>query len=147
VGPIPESLAARVGEVGLIRSREILARKRVDEAVPLLPCLGRFRPELQALADAAVRDSVRPPRLAAQTDALRIAERALERPELAAAARRDRLSLRARYQVDPATGGVRPRRLPFIARDESGDGGHIWSVKGPGAQARVRLFDRGGKNE
>ncbi len=147
VGPLPDSVAARFDVGALHRSREILARKRVDEAIPLLPLLSRHRQELEPLAHEAVRNSVRAPRLAGPSDALRIAESALEQPELHSAARRDQMLLRARFVVDAASGWVTPRALPFLARAPAENGKRIWSVKGPGTRARVRLSKRGGSDE
>jgi uncharacterized protein len=137
----PASAALRFGEEALRRSRTILKRKRVDEALPLLPELGRRRPELEALAHETVECAVRQAELAAFSDAWHIAERALGRPELTRAAQRDCLLLRSRFRLDAPSGGVRPRRMPFLARELGEDGARLWALKGLGTRARVRIWE------
>jgi hypothetical protein len=82
--------------------------------------------------------------MAAIADAWRIAERALERPELRLAAGRDRLMLRSRFSVNSASGEVRPRTEPFIGKEILANGRRIWALKGPGTTARVRIVESRG---
>lgn len=139
--PAPKA-CARFGAEALARSRAILKRKRVDEALPLLPCLSRRKPELEDLARAVVESTPRLPRLCAISDAWRIAERALDVPGLADDARRDCLLFRSRFSRDPASSLLEPRRMPFVGRETLGDGRQVWALKGPGSRSRVRTLER-----
>ncbi|HEY8091778.1 MAG TPA: DUF692 domain-containing protein, partial [Polyangiaceae bacterium] len=74
--------------------------------------------------------------------ALRIADLAERDPLLRDAARGDALVLRARYVVDGDV--VRPRVGPYVRSAGTAAGGARWVVKGPGANATVRIVKRGG---
>jgi uncharacterized protein len=120
------------------RSRAILLRKRVDEALPLLPRLSQTD-AVRPLALSVVTQTPRAARLAGIADAMRIAERAAREPELSSRAIVDGLLLSARFGSADAP---RPRELPFIGRATLPDGSRIWALKGPGARARIRLVER-----
>jgi uncharacterized protein (UPF0276 family) len=139
--PPPEAVA-RFGAEALARSRAILKRKRVDEALPLLGSLSRRKPELEPLAHAVVACTPRVPRLCAISDAWHIAERALSLPSLADDARRDCLIFRSRFTRDPSTLQLQPRRAPFVGRETLEDGSRVWAMKGPGSRSRVRTLER-----
>jgi hypothetical protein len=126
------------------RTRGVLARKRVEEALPLLPRLRRLGDPVRILAHAVVAET--PPACAgaAAADAARIAAAALAQPGCAAAARLDALVLRARFRPARAGGAPGPRRGPFVGGAALPDGGTVWAWKGPGAQAPVRLWSAAG---
>lgn len=138
----PAQAVERFGAEALARSRAILKRKRVDEALPLLGSLSRRKPELEPLAHAVVESTPRVPRLCAISDAWHIAERALSRRELADDARRDCLIFRSRFTRDPATLLIQPRRAPFVGRETLEDGTRVWAMKGPGTHSLVRTVER-----
>ena len=138
----PAEAVARFGAEALARSRAILKRKRVDEALPLLGSLSRRKPELEPLAHAVVACTPRVPRLCAISDAWHIAERALSLPSLADDARRDCLIFRSRFTRDPSTLQLQPRRAPFVGRETLEDGSRVWAMKGPGSRSRVRTLER-----
>jgi uncharacterized protein (UPF0276 family) len=139
------ALAEAIGRPGLDRARGILQRKRVDDALPLLPRLARHGAEVRAIADAWVTESPRGQNLQAVRDATRIAERAREVPSLADDARHDGLMLRARFRVPEAHDEpVQPRVTPFFGRERLGSGLVVWAVKGPGRAARVHLREQRG---
>jgi hypothetical protein len=120
----------------------VLQRKRVDEALPLLPLLSRHGSSVEALALEVVERARRLPRLAAISDALAIAAHARRTAALAASAERDAFALEARFVRDPASGSVSPRRGPFIAMRQLADGGRVMAVKGFGTRARAHFYDR-----
>jgi hypothetical protein len=72
-------------------------------------------------------------------DALRIARAAEDHPSLGPAARSDALLLRARFVEK--SGGVSPRTMPFLHRERLSSGRTRWVLKGPGANASVRIFE------
>ncbi|XXX79859.1 DUF692 domain-containing protein [Sorangium sp. So ce134] len=123
------------------RSRGILQRKRVDDALPLLPRLASHREEAARLGARCVEASPRAPRLTAVADALRIAAAAAADERLAAEALVDRLLLRARFVGPAGDGSVRPRVLPFIRRERLPGGRVVWAIKGMGSSADVRLVE------
>lgn len=129
------------GERAITRSREILRRKRVDDALPLLVTLLPHRDALKDIARACLSDAPRAPSLAGVTDAMRIASKAAETPALAAAAKRDLLLLRSRF-AGTLESGLRPRTEPFIGKERLAGGRVIWAVKGVGAGADIRIFER-----
>ncbi|WP_437679679.1 DUF692 domain-containing protein [Sorangium sp. So ce131] len=138
--PAPD--AARPFDPGEIaRSRAILQRKRVDDALPLLPRLAPHRGVVERLAARCVDASPRAPRLTAVADAIRIAGAAQADARLAPDAIVDRLLLRARFVGPAADGSVRPRLLPFVRRERLPGGRVIWVVKGMGSSAEVRLVE------
>ncbi|WP_437579329.1 DUF692 domain-containing protein [Sorangium sp. So ce887] len=123
------------------RSRAILQRKRVDDALPLLPRLASHREAAARLGARCVEASPRAPRLTAVADALRIAAAAEADDRLAPEAIVDRLLLRARFVGPAGDGSVRPRLLPFIRRERLPGGRVIWAIKGMGSSADVRLVE------
>jgi uncharacterized protein len=123
-------------ERGLRRSRAVLQHKRVDDALPLLPRSASHGEPLRGVALAAVREAPRAPRGAGIADARRIAAAAAADPRLAASARLDGLELRSRFGR-----GNRPRRGPYLGREDLPDGRRIWAWKWPGREAPVRLFE------
>jgi uncharacterized protein len=132
------------GNNGIARSREVLRRKRVDDALPLLPRLAARRAEVEPLAYACVLASPRAERLTGVADAMRLARAAEAEPSLALAARVDALVLDARFVLDERGPGVKQRALPFVRRARLGGGLSVWAMKGPGASAPVRLIERRG---
>lgn len=139
--PSPEQVA-RFGAAALARSRIVLQRKRVDDSLPLVPRTAARGAPARALAMAAVERVPRAPRAAAVADALRIAAAAAADPELAGAGRVDHLILRARFVGPDRHGVVRPRRGPFVGRTQLDERRQCWAIKGPGAAAAVRLYER-----
>lgn len=133
--------AAPYGERAVARSREVLRRKRVDDALPLLQSLVPHREAVRPLAQACLATAPRAPALAAVADAVRVARAAAEEPRLAAAARRDLLALRARFVGPGADGALRPRVGPFVGRERLPDGRVVWAMKGLGGAADVRVFE------
>ncbi|WP_437908304.1 DUF692 domain-containing protein [Sorangium sp. So ce327] len=140
VDPPPEAVAPfDAGDVA--RSRAILQRKRVDDALPLLPRLSSHREAAARLGARCVEASPRAPRLTAVADALRIAAAAADDARLAPEAIVDRLLLRARFVGPSGDGSVRPRLLPFIRRERLPGGRVVWAIKGIGSSAEVRLVE------
>lgn len=137
-----ESMVARYGKTALARSRAVLQRKRVDDSLPLVPRTAARGAAARVLAMAAVESVPRAPRAAAVADALRIAAAAARDPELAGAGRVDHLILRARFVGPDRHGVVRPRRGPFVGRARLEGQRDCWVIKGPGAAAVVRLYER-----
>lgn len=135
-------MVARYGEAALERSRAVLRRKRVDDSLPLVPRTAARGAPARALAIAAVERVPRAPRGAAVADAMRIAAAAAEDPELSGAGRVDHLILRARFVGPDRHGVVRPRRGPFVGRARIDGRRECWAIKGPGAGAAVRLYER-----
>ncbi|MBK7584118.1 MAG: DUF692 domain-containing protein [Myxococcales bacterium] len=133
---------AHFGAEPLRRSREILKRKRVDEALPILGFLARHKPELEVIGRAVVDATPRQPRLAAIADAWAIAERAVQIRSLADDARRDCLILRSRFTRNPTTCAVEPRRAPFVGQETLHDGSRLLALKAPGSRSRVRTIER-----
>lgn len=132
---------------GLQRARDILRRKRVDDAVALLPRLARRGDELMRLALQALVAVVRAPVGNAVPDAWHIAVAASGHPAFVDDALVDSLLLRARFGPRPATvtpsppRRVLPRRTPFLGRTTLPDGRIVTALKGPGVGARIRLFE------
>jgi uncharacterized protein len=139
--PSPEMVAC-FGAAALARSRAVLQRKRVDDSLPLVPHTAARGAPARALALMAVEQVPRAPRSAAVADALRIAAAAAADPELAGAGKVDHLILRARFVGPDRHGVVRPRRGPFVGRAQLDDRRQCWAIKGPGAAAAVRLYER-----
>ena len=81
--------------------------------------------------------------MTAVADALRIARAARSRPELAQAAARDELVLRAHFGGDALSPS--PRSGPFVGRAVLEDGRAMWSFKGFGRGAAVRVFQPGAR--
>lgn len=139
--PSPEE-ARPFGEKAIARSREVLRKKRIDDALPLLPSLVPHRDALREVAQACLAEAPRARVHASVTDAMRIAEAALREPGMVGQARRDLLTLRARF-VGSVEGGLQPRVGPFVGRERMGDGRVVWAVKGVGGSAEVRVVERG----
>ncbi|WP_437899012.1 multinuclear nonheme iron-dependent oxidase [Sorangium sp. So ce124] len=140
VDPPPEAVAPFDAE-DVARSRAILQRKRVDDALPLLPRLSPHREAVARLGARCVEASPRAPRLTAVADALRIAAAAVDDARLAPEAIVDRLLLRARFVGPAGDGSVKPRLLPFIRRERLPGGRVVWAIKGMGSTAEVRLIE------
>jgi uncharacterized protein len=127
--------------VAIARTRSVLNDKRIDDALPMLPRLSRFRHRVEAIARPHVESWPRPDDLVGPSDAMRIAELAVADAPLANEARFDRLMLRARF-VERGR-AVQPRVAPFVGRERIG-ARTIWAFKGPGKSAAVRVAITGG---
>ncbi len=150
-GELAKSLTGRDGShegisaLDLARSRAVLERKRIDDALPLLARLSGHGARIQELAHRAIEAHPRPPRGAALSDAWRIAREAERDPVMAGDARVDLLVLRARFKPPTAPGEApRERAAPFMGSAAARGGTRVWAVKGLGAAARVRLYERQG---
>lgn len=121
-------------------ARDVLRRKRIDDALPLLPRLAARAGTDRPAAWAAVGDRPRAERLTALNDAWRIAEISESLPALRTAARLDGLILRARSRGDD--GARRPRWGAHVSGCDLGDGRRAWVYKGFGASATVRVIVR-----
>jgi uncharacterized protein len=137
----PPADAAPFAARDVARTRAILERKRVDDALPLLPHLGRAGATVTALALACVRDAPRAARHVALSDAMAIAERAATEPALADDARVDRLLLRATF-ARGRDGVLSARVGPFVGHEELARGRTVWALKGIGAQSPLRILER-----
>jgi hypothetical protein len=126
----------------ILRSRAILQRKRVDEALPLLSFLAPFRCDVERLAHQVIAEYPRPAKLAGISDAMQIARRAAESSTLRSAAERDLFSLETRFVCDPMTKAVRPRRAPFFGMRDLSGGTKALAFKGFGPHARVHVYER-----
>ena len=121
-------------------AREVLRRKRIDDALPLLPRLAARGLQHQALAWRCLDAHPRTARSVALNDAWRLAAAAMEDDGLRDPAALDALVLRARSVDD---GGIRaPRHGPWLGRRALADGRAAWAWKGPGVEAPVRLVVR-----
>jgi uncharacterized protein (UPF0276 family) len=138
--PLAETVTA-FGEEAITRSRDVLRKKRVDDAIPHLTRLVLHRDSLRELGLACVARTSRATSLASVADALAIARAASAEPHLAAAARVDLLLLRGRFVEDGEGGSLRPRAAPFVGRERLSSGRVVWVVKGPGADAALRLYE------
>lgn len=140
---------ARLDPEGVSRARDILAHKRVEEALALLPRLRDHAP-IARIAQAHVRETRRPARRAAVADARAIADRVASvsallpdsHPDgrelaLADAAALDGLALDARFAFH--RDGASPRRGPFVGRATTSRG-PCFAVKSIGASAKVHFF-------
>ncbi len=133
------TISQRIGRDPMVRSRSILERKRIDDALPMLTNLGRTPVPVRELAERVLARTPRAPRRAAPTDAWHIAEAALAEPALAAAARIDVLMMRARFAGRDREGSLKPRATPFIGFARTGDGRRVRATKGFGALAAVMM--------
>ncbi|NUO49234.1 MAG: DUF692 family protein [Polyangiaceae bacterium] len=124
---------------GLARAREILARKRVEELLPLLPRL-RDRDAAVTLAHEQIAATARPTLRAAIADARAVAARAESDPRLGDEARLDGLALDARFSFDDR--GASPRRAPFVGSVRTSRG-LCYAFRGFGTEAHVHFFVRG----
>lgn len=89
--------SAPTDDRAVVRARAVLERKRADDALPLLPELGPRLSQHEALALGRIRETPRLPQKTAIADAVRIAESALTKNELAAFAARDLAMLKKRF--------------------------------------------------
>ncbi|MEO6325578.1 MAG: hypothetical protein ABIT01_01550 [Thermoanaerobaculia bacterium] len=138
----PSPLEAEAfGASGLERTRAILLHKRVDDALPLLPRSAARQHELRHVALSCVARLPRAPRRAGVADALAIAEAACAHAALAPAARIDSMLLRTRFIPRPPGVSPTPRAAPFVGRTARPEGGSVWALKGPGAEASVRIWE------
>ena len=135
--------SAPYGSEAIARSRQILLRKRIDDALPLLPRLSRHPVTMRAIGRAQVSSWERAPRLAAIADAFRLAAEAEGDPHLAEDARADLLLLRSRFAGSGHDGSLAPRLGPFVGSARLAGGRVLWAVKAPGTGAGVRLFESG----
>lgn len=135
---LPDATAAAGFDAAAIaRTRGVLLRKRVDDALPLLPELGVRRTRIEAVALDALSRLPRGQQLQAFADAWAIARAAAGVAGLRAEAERDTLTLRAR--LVQRGGAMRPRRGPFVGRVR--DAGEVmWVTKGFGAEADVHVW-------
>ena len=133
------AISKRIGREAMARSRGILERKRIDDALPMLTNLGRNPVAVRELAERVLARTPRAPRLAAPTDAWHIAEAALAEPALATAARIDGLLMRARFAGRDREGSLKPRATPFIGFARLDDGRRVRATKGFGALAAVMM--------
>jgi hypothetical protein len=134
--PLHAALSA-VPRASIARARDILQRKRIDDALPLLGQLSRSQERTRELAARVLAHQDRARSAVGPSDAWRIAEAALRDPELGDDAAIDHLILRARFVGSRA--GLRPRRTPFIGYARLGDGRRVRATKGFGALAEVML--------
>ncbi len=137
----PSPLGARIGVHELQRARDILTRKRVDDALPLLARLSRHA-SLRELAERITTETARAPSGAGPADALRIAAAASADTHLRDDALIDGLLLRARFAGPDATGRVAPRVAPFLGTVTTASGTQIRVHKGFGAFAPLRTRER-----
>jgi uncharacterized protein (UPF0276 family) len=140
VDPSPPTSAVieRFGDAALARTRTILARKRIDDALPHLPRLSGMGCRVREIAGAALAEHPRATERVSLTDAWRILEAAAAQTDLVEAAALDGLVLRARFHAPRGVGAVRPRARPFIGRVH-GIHRSTWAIKGPGVAAKVHL--------
>jgi hypothetical protein len=132
-------ISERIGRESIARSRGILERKRIDDALPMLTNLSRTPGPVRELAARVLARAPRAPRRAAPTDAWHIAEAALAEPALAAAARIDVLLMRARFAGTDRDGALKPRATPFLGFARLDDGRRVRATKGFGALAAVMM--------
>jgi hypothetical protein len=130
-------------DAGVERARDILRKKRADDALPLLPALARHGPPVLALAERCLAGAPRPPARVAVADAFRVAAAAALEPAFRCDAQGDAALLRARFVADGAV--VRPRVGPFIERVAAAGGATRWVIKGVGENAQVRVIERRGE--
>jgi uncharacterized protein len=130
--PPSGTLAQSVGLDAILRSREILRQKRVDEALPLLSRVARVA-GARAFAEEVVSHSPRARSRAAYADAFAIARAALASPVFANAAELDLLLLRARVHES----SLAPRATPFAGYSNSASS---LVFKSFGASSTVHLW-------
>jgi uncharacterized protein (UPF0276 family) len=139
--PAPAEAAPQLGERALARARDVLRKKRVANAWPLLPRLRSKRDTLRPLALACVGASPPACSFPNVADAIRIAAAASADPSLATDARIDLLMLRCRFVGSAERGRIRARRAPFVWRERLPGDRTVWVVKGAGASAPARLLE------
>lgn len=134
---------AHFDPISIARTRAILNDKRIDDALPMLPRLSRYRHRVETLVRPHVHHWPRPDAMVGPADALRIAALAEKDAPLAYDAAYDRLMLRARFAERGH--GVQPRVAPFVGRARVG-ARTVWAFKGPGITAPVRIAMTGGES-
>lgn len=139
--PPSDGLCQRFGRAELARTRDILARKRIDDALPHLPRLAARGARARELAASALVGRVRAPTRASTTDAWHIVTHALAEDDVRLDAALDALALRARYRAPVREGAVRPRRAPFVGHVRDGLRS-IWALKGLGTTATVHVLHK-----
>lgn len=139
LAPPGPALVQRFGADALARTRTILARKRIDDALPHLPRLAAHGERMRVHAEHALAGRVRTDRSASVTDAWHILADVRTIAALHDDAEFDALVLRARFRAPIADHPVRPRRLPFLGRARGG-GRTVWALKGPGDDATVHVL-------
>jgi uncharacterized protein (UPF0276 family) len=127
-GDAPSNL---IDPAALERSRGILQRKRIDDALPLIANLALRADEVRSIAEVALAGTIK---RNCPHDAWLIAHAAARMPALATPAAIDLLLIRARFTKD-----LTPRRTPFIGSVRTDDGRRIRATKGIGAHAEVTL--------
>jgi uncharacterized protein (UPF0276 family) len=137
----PPSIDDRFGAAAVARTRTILQRKRIDDALPHLPRLLGTGEAARTIAAQALAARPRARERASLTDAWRIVEAALQDRELDEAAELDALVLRARFLAPRGDESVRPRRAPFVGHVRAARRS-VWALKGPGSTAKVHLLHR-----
>lgn len=138
--PTPPERCAPFDPAELAFARDVLRRKRIDDALPLLPRLSAHAVGHRSATWGAIDAHPRSPRHVALNDAWHIAQASLGEPGLESAAALDALVLSAR-SVSRA-GVMSPRRGPWVGRRALRDGRKAWAFKGVGASAPVRLIVR-----
>jgi hypothetical protein len=126
-----EAPSGLLDPAALERSRGILQRERIDDALPLIANLALRGDEVRPIAEDALTGTIK---RSGPDDAALIAHAAARTPALATLAAIDLLLLRARFTKD-----LTPRRTPFIGSVRTNDGRRIRATKGIGARADVRL--------
>jgi hypothetical protein len=135
-------LCAPFDAVDVARARGVLLRKRVDDALPLLPNLSVVgeKNDLATFALRVLSNHPRAARMVAVGDAFAIAEATLTESRWTGASRRDLLYLRAQYQTSRA-GQPRRRSWPFVGRVSDG-GNDVWAWRGFGPNAPFHVATR-----
>lgn len=126
------------GEVAL--AREVLRRKRIDDALPLIPRLAAHGVQSHALSWRAIDAHPRSARSVALNDAWHIAQAAMSDGALRGPATLDALVLSARSADDGAARS--PRRGPWLGRRVLDDGRAAWAWKSFGAESPVHVLLR-----
>lgn len=109
-----EAVERAFGAAALQRTRAILLRKRVDEALVRLPRTKAHGASAHALAVELLATTPRPPRSAALVDALSIANALAHDPRFGEAARLDARLLRTWFHGPDSRGTIRRRWWPDL---------------------------------
>jgi uncharacterized protein (UPF0276 family) len=126
----------------LTRTRALLAEKRFDDAIPLLPHLFAHKAKVREHLRQMLNSIPRINGLQAVFDAWAIAKHSRTHSTLGDLAIRDQLLLRARFVIDEHLHVVKLRRLPFFGHARLSQGQPILAIKAPGAAATVYLSKR-----
>jgi uncharacterized protein (UPF0276 family) len=125
------------------RTRDVLLKKRVDEALPLLVNLSRTSCEIASRAFELLRGTRRAGKGAGIADALRIAAGLSAEARFKDAALRDSLLLRTRFARSSDGERFLPRSAPHMARQRLDQNRTLWALRGLGARAKTYLFEQG----